>query len=199
MPQPNDIRDGGTIFYDESFYRIEEADALFDELRTQTPWKQEQSRFGPFPRLTAWYADAGMSYTYSGVTHEAIPWTASLSEVRRRVEAVAQTPFNSLLLNLYRDGHDSVGFHADDEPELGTNPVIASISLGSVRQFIMRHINSGDKLKYDLAHGSLLIMGATCQHHWLHSIPKTKAIVGPRINLTFRNIIANHGNHGSLT
>ncbi len=185
MPHPIDLRDGGTIFYDESFFGIEEADALFDELRTHAPWKQEQSRFGPVPRLTAWYADAGMSYTYSGVTHEAIQWTPALSEIRRRVEAVAQTPFNSLLLNLYRDGNDSVGFHADDEPELG----IASISLGGVRQFVMRHINSGDKPKYDLAHGSLLIMGGTCQHHWLHSVPKTKAFVGPRINLTFRNIV----------
>jgi alkylated DNA repair dioxygenase AlkB len=189
MQQQIDIRDGGTIFYDESFYLADEADALFEELRTQTPWKQEQSRFGPFPRLTAWYADAGMSYSYSGVTHEAIPWTPTLSEVRRRVEAVAQTPLNSLLLNFYRDGQDSIGYHADAEPELGVNPVIASISLGGVRQFVMKHIKTGEKLKYDLAHGSLLIMGGTSQHHWLHSVPKTKAAVGPRINLTFRNII----------
>ena len=207
MPQPIDILNGGTIFYDESFYSKVEADALFEELRAETPWKQERSRFGPFPRLTAWYADAGMTYSYSGVTHEAIPWTPTLQDVRRGVEDVAArlpsphcgrgvggegataTAFNSLLLNFYRDGQDSIGYHADAEKELGTNPVIASISLGGVRQFVMKHIKSGEKLKYDLAHGSLLIMGGTSQHHWVHAVPKTKAAVGPRINLTFRKII----------
>ena len=189
MPQPIDILNGGTIFYDESFYRKVEADALFEELRTETPWKQEHSRFGPFPRLTAWYADAGMSYSYSGVTHEAIPWTPTLQRIRRQVEDAAATAFNSLLLNFYRDGQDSIGYHADAEKELGTNPVIASISLGSVRQFVMKHLKTGEKLKYDLAHGSLLVMGGTSQHHWVHAVPKTKAAVGPRINLTFRKII----------
>lgn len=189
MPRSIGILDGGTIFYDENFYRKAEADALFEELRAETPWQQEHSRFGPFPRLTAWYADAGMKYSYSGVTHEAIPWTPTLEEVRRRVEEVAATAFNSLLLNFYRDGQDSIGYHADAEKELGTNPVIASISLGGVRRFVMKHIKTGEKRTYDLAHGSLLIMGGTSQHHWVHTVPKTKAEVGPRINLTFRKII----------
>ena len=189
MPQCIDIRDGGTIFYEENFYRQDQADALFDQLRAETPWQQERGRTGPFPRLTAWYADAGLTYSYSGVTHEALAWTETLRGIRRRVEDAARTPFNSLLLNFYRDGQDSIGYHTDAEPELGTNPVIASISLGAVRQFVMKHIETGEKLKYDLAHGSLLIMGGTCQHHWLHGVPKTKAAVGPRINLTFRNII----------
>jgi alkylated DNA repair dioxygenase AlkB len=207
MPQRIDILDGGTIYYDESFYRKEEADALFDELRADTPWQQERGRMGPFPRLTAWYADTGLTYTYSGVTHAAIPWTLSLAEVRRRVEEAAgrflpsphggrgaggegePLKFNSVLLNYYRDGQDSMGYHTDDEPELGVNPAIASISLGAVRQFVLKHPATGEKLKYDLAHGSLLVMGGTCQHHWVHGVPKTKAAVGPRINLTFRNVI----------
>jgi alkylated DNA repair dioxygenase AlkB len=192
MPQRIDIRDGGTLAYLEAFCAQAEADALFEKLRAETPWQQERSRMGPFPRLTAWYADAGLTYSYSGVTHEALPWTEALAEVCRRVEAAAATPFNSVLLNFYRDGQDSIGYHTDAEPELGVNPAIASISLGSVRQFVLKHIKSGEKLKYDLAHGSLLLMGGTCQHHWVHGVPKTKAEVGPRINLTFRNIISSY-------
>jgi alkylated DNA repair dioxygenase AlkB len=189
MPERIDILDGGTAFYDEAFYGSDQADALFEQLRMQTPWAQERSRFGPFPRLTAWYADSGLTYAYSGVIHQAIAWTPTLMAVRRNVEAAAEEPFNSLLLNFYRDGQDSIGYHADAEPELGVNPVIASVSLGAVRQFVLKHSKSGDKLKYDLAHGSLLVMSGTCQHHWVHGVPKTKAAVGPRINLTFRNIV----------
>ncbi len=189
MPQRSDIRDGGTLEYLEAFYASTDADTLFDRLRAATPWQQERSRLGPFPRLTAWYADAGLTYSYSGVTHTALPWTDTLAEIRRRVEEAAGTPFNSVLLNFYRDGHDSIGYHSDAEPELGPNPPIASISLGSVRQFVLRHIKTGEKLKYSLAHGSLLLMGGACQHYWMHCLPKTKTAVGPRINLTFRNII----------
>jgi len=185
-----DILDGGTLDYVAMFYEPARADALFTTLRSETPWRQERSRFGPFPRLTAWYADAGLTYTYSGVTHEAIPWTDTLVRIRRDVEKAAGASFNSLLLNLYRDGQDSIGYHADDEPELGNNPIIASISLGAVRHFVLKHRASGEKRTFDLAHGSLLVMGGTCQHHWVHCVPKTKAVVGERINLTFRNIVA---------
>jgi len=188
MPQKIEIRNGGTLDYREAFYSKSVADALFEQLRAETPWQQERGRTGPFPRLTAWYADAGLTYSYSGVTHEALLWTPALLAVRLRVEDAAGTSLNSLLLNFYRDGQDSIGYHTDAEPELGTNPVIASISLGAVRQFVMKHIETGEKLKYDLAHGSLLIMAGTCQHHWLHGVPKTKAVVRPRINLTFRKI-----------
>ena len=188
MPQKIEIRNGGTLDYREAFYSKSVADALFEQLRSETPWQQERGRTGPFPRLTAWYADAGLTYSYSGVTHEALLWTPALLAVRLRVEDAAGTSLNSLLLNFYRDGQDSIGYHTDAEPELGTNPVIASISLGAVRQFVMKHIETGEKLKYDLAHGSLLIMAGTCQHHWLHGVPKTKAVVRPRINLTFRKI-----------
>jgi alkylated DNA repair dioxygenase AlkB len=182
------LRDGGTLFYDESLLDPEAADALFAELRSATPWKQEVSRGRPFPRLTAWYADPGLTYSYSGVTHRALEWTPTLQEIRRRVEQASGTSLNSLLLNLYRDGRDSIGFHSDDEPELGINPVIASVSLGAVRQFVLNHKKSREKLSFRLAHGSLLVMGGTCQHHWIHGVPKTAEEVGERINLTFRQI-----------
>jgi alkylated DNA repair dioxygenase AlkB len=189
MKQRIELRDAGTLDYDLTFYAQDDADMLLITLRDETPWKQEQSRFGPFPRLTAWYADRGLTYTYSGVTHQALEWTPTLAEVRRRVIESAQTPFNSLLLNLYRDGQDSIGFHADNEPELGVNPSIASISFGGVRQFVLKHTATKEKVTFDLAHGSLLVMGGACQHHWLHGVPKAKAKVEPRINLTFRKII----------
>ena len=123
------IRDGGTIYYDAAFFDKGAADALFDRLRRETPWKQEVGRGRPFPRLTAWYADPGLSYSYSGVTHHGIEWTPALREVKRRVEEASGAAFNSLLLNLYRDGKDSIGFHTDAEPELGENPVVASVSI----------------------------------------------------------------------
>src|ERR1700722_11029680 len=115
MPEQIDILDGGTISYHEIFYAKEKADALFERLRAETPWAQEQSRMGPFPRLTAWYADAGLTYRYSGVTHQAIEWTPALMEIRRAVEATAHAAFNSVLLNFYRDGQDSIGYHSDAE------------------------------------------------------------------------------------
>lgn len=189
MRQHIDLRDGGILDYDDAFFSLAEADELFERIRGETPWQQERSRMGPFPRLTAWYADAGLTYSYSGVTHHALAWTPTLAEIRRRVIEAAQTPFNSVLLNFYRDGQDSIGYHADAEPELGVNPVIASVSLGAVRQFVIKHPKSGEKLTFELAPGSLLVMGGTCQHHWVHGIPKTKAKVGARLNLTFRNLL----------
>jgi alkylated DNA repair dioxygenase AlkB len=183
------LRDGGTINYDESFLTVGAADALFAELRAATPWQREAGRGRPFPRLTAWYADPGLTYSYSGVTHRALAWTPTLQEIRRRVEEASGAPFNSLLLNLYRDGRDSIGFHSDDEPELGVNPVIASVSLGAVRQFVLKHKKSKERLAFRLAHGSLMVMGGACQHHWIHGIPKTAEEVCERINLTFRQIV----------
>jgi alkylated DNA repair dioxygenase AlkB len=182
------LPDAGWLLYDESFLPVDDADALFALLREAVPWKQEGNPGRKFPRLTAWYANAGLSYTYSGVTHEAIPWTPELLAVKARVEAAASSAFDSLLLNLYRDGRDSIGFHADDEKELGTNPVIGSISLGAERKFVLKHPASGEKLEFLLPHGSLLVMGGTSQHHWRHGVPKTKKPVGERINLTFRQI-----------
>jgi alkylated DNA repair dioxygenase AlkB len=183
------LRDGGWLRYDAGFFPPAEADALFGHLRDHTPWKQEGRPGRLFPRLTAWYADPGRSYSYSGVTHHAVPWTPELLAVKQRVEAAAGTAWDSMLLNLYRDGRDSIGFHADDEPELGPNPVIGSVSLGAARRFVLKHPASGEKVEFELPHGSLLVMGGTSQHHWRHGVPKTRKPVGARINLTFRRIV----------
>src|SRR5262249_32832460 len=143
-------------------------------------------RFGrPFPRLTALYADRGLTYTYSGVTYPALPWTPELAAVRRRVEAAAGAPLNSVLLNRYRGGGDSIGFHAEAAPALGRKPVVPSLSLGAQRRFVLRHKKSRKRIEYELGHGSLLVMAGTLQHFWEHCLPKMAAPVGERINLTF--------------
>jgi alkylated DNA repair dioxygenase AlkB len=190
MPQQRSLADGGTLTYDPDFLPPREADPLLQALLTRAPWRQEKSGFGhAFPRLTAYYADPGVAYRYSGVTHESAPWPEYLLPLRRRVEEVAGLPFNSLLLNCYRDGNDSIGFHADDEPELGDDPVVPSVSLGATRTFILRHNRTRERVRYGLTHGSLLLMGGTTQRHWQHAVPKAKGPVGLRINLTFRNIL----------
>jgi alkylated DNA repair dioxygenase AlkB len=168
-----------------------EAGRLFDELRGQVRWQQEQILiFGQrrlVPRLVAWHGDAGASYLYSGTEHHPEPWTPALESVRDRVSALTGARFNAVLLNLYRDGRDGMGWHADDEPELGREPVIASVSLGATRRFCLRHRRrKGLKLDLLLPHGSLLCMGGATQHHWLHALPKTRLPVAERINLTFR-------------
>jgi alkylated DNA repair dioxygenase AlkB len=189
VTEPTKLRDGGTLLYDTAFLDKAAADAVFDWLRSHVSWGQEVGRGRPFPRLTAWYADAGLAYAYSGVTHHGSGWEPRLLDIKQRVEETSAAAFNSLLLNLYRDGRDSIGFHADAEPELGHNPVVASVSLGAERQFVLKHKKTGEKLQFRLAHGSLLVMAGTCQHHWLHGVPKTGATVGQRINLTFRKIL----------
>jgi alkylated DNA repair dioxygenase AlkB len=146
-------------------------------------------RGNPLPRLNAWFADEGLRYSYSGLTHLGTGWLPELDAVKRKVEAAAGTTFNSLLLNFYRDGKDSIGFHTDAEPELGENPAVATVSFGSVREFVLRHKATKETLKYRLAHGSLLVMGGASQHHWLHALPKTEEEVGERISLTFRRIV----------
>ena len=137
------------------------------------------------PRLTAWYGDG--DYTYSGIRNVAAPWREELLEVKSIAERHAGVCFNSVLANLYRDGRDSVSWHADDEPGMGSSPVIASISLGAVRQFRMRHKTFRDQtIAIDLPHGSCLVMAGTMQQLWQHAVLKTARDVGPRINLTFR-------------
>jgi alkylated DNA repair dioxygenase AlkB len=189
MLERTSIRDGGVLLYDAAFFPKAEADSLFAHLRTNIRWGQEIGRGRPFPRLTAFVADAGLEYRYSGVVHRGDGWPTELLAVKQRIETASGADFNSLLLNLYRDGRDSIGFHADDEPELGTNPVVASISLGAVRKFVMKHVKMRETRSLQLVHGSLLVMAGTCQHHWLHGVPKTAEVVGERINLTFRKLI----------
>ena len=185
-----ELRDGGWIRYWENFLPVPEADRLFEALRRDVPWGQFRNRLWTFPRLTAFVADAGIVYRYSGVSHSGSGWAPDLLGVRRRVEQVTGAIFNGVLLNLYRDGSDSMGRHGDAEPELGPNPLVASISLGAVRSFVLRHRASKETRALDLAHGSLLVMGGSLQHHWVHELPKTKQPVGERINLTFRRFIA---------
>jgi alkylated DNA repair dioxygenase AlkB len=141
------------------------------------------------PRLSAWYGDPGAIYSYSGLRLEPLPWTPVLLEIRQVVTDLAETPFNSVLLNLYRDGQDSMGWHSDAEPELGRNPVIASVSLGAVRRFVLRHKKRKEQhIALELESGSVLVMGGALQHYWRHALPKIRQAVGPRINLTFRLI-----------
>ena len=180
------------LWFDPAFLPAAEADALLAQLTAEVAWEQRSIRlFGqeiPQPRLTAWYGDPAARYTYSGLAWEPRPWTKTLLTLRQRVEAAASARFNSVLLNLYRDGRDSMGWHADDEPELGSTPAIASLSLGAARRFRLRP-RAGlahPPLGLDLPGGSLLLMRGATQQHWQHALPKTSRPTGPRLNLTFR-------------
>ncbi|HEX5078989.1 MAG TPA: alpha-ketoglutarate-dependent dioxygenase AlkB [Geminicoccaceae bacterium] len=182
----------GEAFLVEHSIGARDADRLLGELATSIDWRQEtatiMSRRVPIPRLTAWHGASG--YVYSGIAMQPAPWTAPLLELKACAEAHAGQDFNSVLLNLYRDGRDRVGWHADNERGLGRDPVIASISLGATRRFQLKHRRSGARVAIDLEHGSCLIMAGAMQHHWLHQLPKTASPVGRRINLTFRSMRA---------
>ncbi|MEO1289672.1 MAG: alpha-ketoglutarate-dependent dioxygenase AlkB [Chloroflexota bacterium] len=186
------MNNADVIFYPH-FLTSNEASTLFTTLEHDVAWQQSEiEMFGKtiqLPRLTAWYGDEGNTYSYSGVSHTPLAWIPPLATLKIQVEAIAKVNFNSVLLNLYRDGKDSVGWHSDDEPELGTNPVIASISLGGEREFQFRHKdNPEERHSLVLTSGSLLLMQGATQHHWKHRIPKTKKEIAPRINMTFRII-----------
>lgn len=184
--------DGEVILY-KNLFNVNDSDKFFSELYSGTKWQQYTIQiFGkrtPLPRLTAWYGDEGKSYTYSGIEHNPEPWTPVLSSIKERIEEVAEVRFNSVLLNLYRNGRDSVAWHSDDEPELGQNPIIGSVSFGGTRCFSLKHKQIKErKFEIDLPHGSFLLMRGETQHHWQHQIAKTTKQVSPRINLTFRII-----------
>lgn len=178
----------------ERFWDQEMSDRYLAQLFAETNWQQETAHLFdqhiPLPRLTAWYGDTGKAYTYSGIEMQPTPWTATLLELKSAVETVVAVRFNSVLLNLYRNGSDRVGWHSDAEPTLGKNPVIASVSFGATRRFSLKHKHRADlKLVHlDLSHGSLLLMQGSTQHHWVHQVPKTTKLVDARINLTFRLI-----------
>lgn len=181
------------IMYYPRFFEKKEADFIFEQLATDIPWQQDQIRvFGkihPQPRLTALFGNEGKSYSYSNIKMQPYPWNPLLQKIKSSVESVSDTIFTTVLLNQYRDGKDSNGWHADNEKELGTNPIIASVSFGTERIFQLKH-NTISNLKQNilLEHGSLLLMKGTTQHFWKHQIPKTSKIIGSRINLTFRVI-----------
>ena len=187
-----DIPDAEVFLY-PSLLSNEEADQLFDTLKKSIIWEKHKIKlYGEVhdvPRLTAWYGDPNKSYEYSGIKLKTRLWNAALLKIRGKIETISKTKFNSVLLNLYRSGSDSVLWHSDDEPELGKNPVIGSLSLGETREFQMKHKYDRDlKQKILLQHGSFLLMKGKTQHNWLHQIPKRKNLKGERINLTFRTI-----------
>lgn len=183
----------GTLYLVKAFYPGVEADQLFQVLMKNLNWQQEQifiyGRWLKVPRLMCWYGDEGADYQYSGVKHSPLPWTDSLLLIKQKIESAYQCSFNTVMANLYRDGSDSMGCHADDEKELGTNPFIASLSLGEQRLLRFRHTKSKQVVDVLLSHGDLLLMADEIQHHWKHELPKTKKIKTERINLTFRTIV----------
>jgi len=181
------------LIYIPDFYKVEEANGYFEELKQDIPWQQDDIKvFGKTykqPRLTALFADNDLPYSYSNIVMTPKKFTKQLLEIKTDIEKETQHKFTSVLLNLYRNGNDSNGWHADNEKELGKNPVIASLSLGESRFFHFKHRHLNDeKHKLELKHGSLLIMKGEMQHYWLHQVPKTKRKIGERINLTFRTI-----------
>jgi alkylated DNA repair dioxygenase AlkB len=167
---------------------VNDADQLFKALRDEIAWEQHTitlyGRSVPTPRLTAWMADS--AYRYSGIVNEPASWPEPLAELRERLYNELGVSFNSCLANLYRDGTDSMGYHSDDEPELGPRPTIASISLGDRRRFVLRHRTTRERWSWDLGHGDLLVMRDESQRAFAHAVPKTSRPVGPRMNLTFR-------------
>ncbi len=178
----------------ENFFSKEESDVLYEKLMKNINWMETKitvyGKEHDTPRLTAWYGDAGKDYTYSGLKMDPFPWNQDLLFIKEKIDHEAGVNFNSVLLNLYRSGKDSVGWHRDNEKEFGTNPVIASVSFGETRPFHLKHKfkKDMDKVIIPLTHGSLLIMKGKTQHYWEHQIPKTAKDISPRINLTFRII-----------
>ena len=186
------LPDAEIIYYPE-FYDKPTADLMYNELEKNILWQQDDIRvFGkihPQPRLTALYGNEGLSYSYSNIKMQPHPWNLLLQKIKSEVEKVAETTFSTVLLNKYRDGKDSNGWHADNEKELGLNPIIASVSFGAERVFQLKHnFDKDQKQSIILQHGSLLLMKGTTQHFWKHQIPKTAKTIGSRINLTFRLI-----------
>ena len=180
------------VNYVPGFLTPKTADGVFDSLIKQVEWRQPKIKlFGKTflsPRLSAWYGDAGAVYSYSGLVNQPLPWLPVLQELGRRLKNEWEWNPNAVLVNWYRDGQDSMGWHSDDETELGHEPTIASISLGASRRFLLRHQKDKHMPIYELVpeHGSLLIMAVSTQKFWRHSVPKSTHAVGQRVNLTFR-------------
>lgn len=188
-----DLPDAIVEYYPQLF-EPPQAALLFDKLYNEIPWQQDNiTVFGkthPQPRLTALFGNEGKPYAYSNIVMQPHSWNPLLTFIKEEVEAVSGEKFTTVLLNLYRDGKDSNGWHADNEKELGRNPVIASVSFGAGRFFHLQHNSIKEaRQKILLGHGSLLLMKGTTQHFWKHQIAKTAKTVGPRINLTFRSIL----------
>lgn len=184
--------DGTTDYYGKI---LSDADAnrYFEKLMETIAWRNDEAViFGKHfitKRKVAWYGDRDFSYTYSNTTKEALPWTPELLELKALVEKLSGTQYNSCLLNLYHDGDEGMAWHSDDEKSLGKDTSIASLSLGAERKFSLKHKQSKETVSVQLENGSLLVMKGKTQTHWLHSLPKTKKVKQPRINLTFRTMV----------
>ena len=183
----------GIVEYFGKVFSPEESDSLFEELLATSPWQHDKViLFGQkriLSRKVAWMGDEGFTYSYSGTSKRASPWSPALLMIKERVEQHISHCFNSCLMNLYHDGSEGMGWHSDDEKTLGRNPVIASLSFGAERIFKLKHRKSGEVVSVLLEDGSLLVMKGETQHHWVHTMPKTKKITTPRINLTFRTFL----------
>tara|TARA_B100000524_G_scaffold119969_1_gene58907 strand:- start:544 stop:1134 length:591 start_codon:yes stop_codon:yes gene_type:complete len=179
-----------SIKYFPNWLTYQEADDLLTTSIEKVPWRQDfiymMGKKIPIPRLQNWYCETGASYTYSRINLLALEFPSWMEDLRRRVELSTSETFNAILVNYYRDGKDSNDWHSDDEKELGAYPVIASVSIGAERVFHLRHKVTKQKIKMNLPHGSLLLMGAGIQEYWQHKLSKTSLQVGPRINLTLR-------------
>lgn len=189
--QKIDLQDA-VIFYSPYFIEGAEALQMFQTMKSNFPWESNQLKlFGKtfdVPRKEAYFADTGKTYGYSGKRLTLNPWNALLLDLKTKIESEVNHSFNACLANFYRDGNDSNGWHADNEPELGRQPIIASLSFGAKRKFRLKHNETRETVNFDLTHGSLIIMAGKCQEYWKHEIPKQKKVKEARINLTFRKI-----------
>ena len=191
LPYDGIVQDYGVIFGQD------DADAYFDALYNGIDWQHDVVKlYGKTvttARQVAWYGDDGVQYRYSGSTRTALPWSELLLKLKTNIEAhlaaIHLISFNACLLNLYHDGSQGMGWHSDDEPELGQMPIIASLSLGATRKFVLRHKSSKQKIELSLAHGQLIVMHGSTQRYWQHALMKTTKVQQPRINLTFRQML----------
>ena len=188
------IPDAELSMYEHAFSPAE-SDRYLQSFIDNTPWRHDEitihGRTIPLPRLQAWHADKDAVLHYSGMSVKPLAWTDELLSTGERIAELSGLRFNGVLLNYYRDGFDSVGWHSDDEQEFGLDPIIASVSFGATREFVLKHRFKDDvkPVKCQLTHGSLLVMGKGTQTHWKHQLPKRKRVTEPRINLTFRNMV----------
>jgi len=189
--EPVIIKNGEYVYF-PNFFNWDKANDFLEAFKNTIEWKQESmNMYGKqvlFPRLTSWYGDNDKPYSFSGITLNPHPWSKELLKIKELIEPICEVEFNSVLLNLYRDGNDSISWHTDAEKELGKNPLIASVNFGAERKFQIKHNETLEMHEIILKNGSLLIMKGELQHFWKHQVPKQKGIVKERINLTFRVI-----------
>jgi len=180
----------GIAIYHGVVYNEQEANGICKDLFETIPWKQDEVvMFGKkiiTKRKVAWYADAGITYTYAGVKKSGLEWTSALIGIKQKVEAITGAKYNACLLNLYHEGEEGMGWHQDNEKEMVAGSSIASVSLGAARKFAFKHATTNERIDIELENGSLLDMKGAIQHHWYHSLPKSMRIKQLRINLTFR-------------